>query len=308
MTRLTHSAAGFARSLQMSSARFFAFVEGRLDRTFTDRLMKQICSPKGIGYQVFAMKELPGNTGGKSALLSTFRDFRRRGLLASTAFGKVMACVFIADKDSDDFTRRRLRSPHIIYSQTYDLEGHLFSCGNLHQALADSCGITLQQAQSLIPNPTAWLHTATTNWKEWIALCLVSQLRGVNCGCTFDRPSQVNPAPLSPPDALAIANFKNQLARALDMSLVDLEKLFSAALRRVEASIQSGAPLKFFKGKWLHHLMQKHVEAQPRIPDAMTNGIGERLGISIVSQVAQTAQCRCSSHYIQPLQAIATTL
>ena len=74
MTRLTHSSGGFVRSLQMSSARIFAFVEGRLDRPFFDRLLSQVCNPVAIAYKVFAMKELPGGTGGKSALLATFRS------------------------------------------------------------------------------------------------------------------------------------------------------------------------------------------------------------------------------------------
>jgi hypothetical protein len=60
MTRLTHSHGGFVRSLQMSSVRVFAFVEGRLDRPFFDRLLAKVCNPIGIGYRVIAMKELPG--------------------------------------------------------------------------------------------------------------------------------------------------------------------------------------------------------------------------------------------------------
>lgn len=308
MTRLTHSDAGFIRSLQMSSARFFAFVEGRLDRPFFDRIMAQVCAPARIGYQVIAMKELPGGTGGKSALLATFRDLRTRGLLACVAFGKSMACVFIADKDSDDFTRKRLRSPHFIYSPTYDLEGHLFSCGDLHRALADACGITTQQAQTLVPDPVGWLRNAATLWKEWVALCLVSQLRGVNCGCTFDRPSQVNPNPLAQPDPAQVTAFKTQLASTLGIADTDLDGIFSTALRQVEASIHAGFPLKFFKGKWLGHMMQRHLEHQPRIAGATINGVGERLGVALVAQVAHHANCRCCGPYLQPLQAIAARL
>ena len=189
MTRLTHSSGGFVRSLQLSSARVFAFVEGRLDRSFFDRVLSQVCNPTAIAYRVFAMKELPGGTGGKSALISTFRRFRQSGLLACTAFGKSMICIFFADKDSDDFTRKQLRSPHLLYSPTYDLEGHLFSCGDLTRALADACGITTDQARLLVPDASAWLHSAATHWKDWIALCLVSQARAVNCGCTYDRTS-----------------------------------------------------------------------------------------------------------------------
>jgi hypothetical protein len=304
MTRLTHSSSGFVRSLQMSSARLFAFVEGRLDRSFFDRILSQVCDPAPVAYRVFAMKELPGGTGGKASLVSTFQSFRQRGLLACTVFGKSMACVFLADKDSDDFTRRQLRSPHLIYSPTYDLEGHLFSCGDLNRALADACGITSEQARALIPDPDVWLRNAAIHWKEWISLCLVSQSRRVNCGCTFDRTSQVNPDPLSPPDAQQVKAFKARLASALGVSQIVLEAEFVVACRRVGRSIDDGHPLRYFKGKWLGHLMQRYLESKPRIPDAVVSGIGERIGVSLVGQVALHSGCTCCAAYLPKLQGI----
>jgi hypothetical protein len=304
MTRLTHSSGGFIRSLQMSSARAFAFVEGRLDRPFFDRILAQVCNPQNIGYRIFAMKELPGGTGGKSALISTFQQFRQDGLLACTAFGKSMACIFLADKDSDDFTRKRLRSQHLIYSPTYDLEGHLFSCGDLTRALADACGITSEQAKLLVPDTGFWLQSAATHWRDWIALCLVSQASSINCGCTFDRTSQVNPDPLAAPDAVQVQAFKVRLASALGISQNDLESLFLNAIRRVDQSIRSGQPLRYFKGKWLGHLIQRHLESKPRIPDALISGVGERLSVSLVSQVALHTNCGCCAAYLPQLQGI----
>jgi hypothetical protein len=308
MTRLTHSQGGFIRSLQMSSARFFGFVEGRLDRPFFDRLLAQVCTPLGITYRVLAMKELPGGTGGKSSLIVTFRNFRSRGLLFCSAFGKTMACLFFADKDADDYTRKRLRSRHLVYSPTYDLEGHLFSCGDLHRALADACGVTLTQAQQLMPTPAVWLQSTASLWKEWIALCLLSQYHAVNCGCTFDRISQVNPDPFSAPVEAQIDAFKTQLAARVGISESEMHAVFLRAVRHVEASVQAGAPLRYFKGKWLAHLVQKHLEIQPRIPDANFSGIGERLGISLVAQVARSAHCSCCAPYEQQVRVVAALL
>lgn len=308
MSRLTHSSAGFIRSLQMTSARVLAFVEGRLDRPFFDRILQSACAQSAVEHRVFAMKELPGSTGGKANLISTFKDFRKRGLLACTAFGKSMVCLFFADKDCDDFTRKRLRSPHLIYTPTYDLEGYLFTCGDVHRALADACGITLQQSARLIPNPNMWLNGAASNWKDWIALCLVSQSRSVNCGCTFDRISQVNPDPLAGPDAAQIAAFRIRLATTLGISQQSLDAEVDAALLKVEASIRSGKPLLYFKGKWLSHVLQRHIEAQPRIPDANISGVGDRLGATLVAQVAQTPACGCSAAYLHSIQGLLALL
>lgn len=304
MSRLTHSTGGFVRSLQMSSAQVFAFVEGRLDRTFFDRLLSKICKPSTIAYQVFAMKELPGGTGGKSSLIATFKQFRQKGLLSCNPFGKSMICMFLADKDSDDFTRKQLRSPHLLYSPTYDLEGHLFSCGDLNRALADASGITADQARALVPNPNAWLQSAAAHWKDWIALCLVSQSKGVNCGCTYDRTSQVNPDPHAPPDSAQVVAFKSRLASALAISQNGLETQFLIARRQVERSISAGQPLKFFKGKWLSHLMQRHLESSPRIPDALISGVGERICISLLAYVASHSNCTCCAAYLPRMQGL----
>lgn len=308
MTRLTHSSGGFIRALQMSSARVFAFVEGRLDRPFFDRLLALECGPKHIEHRVFAMKELPGGTGGKSALISTFQLYRKNGLLACTAFGKSMTCIFLADKDADDFTKRRLRSPHLIYSPTYDLEGHLYSCGDLTRALSDACGITVEQAKVLVPDPKVWLQSAATNWKEWIALCLISQANSANCGCTFDRPSQVNPDPLAAPDSTQVAAFKLRLAQTLGISEINLSMAFQTAICNIERSIRAGQPLRYFKGKWLSHLMQRYLENKPRIPDALISGVGERLGISLLSQVARDANCGFCAAYLPQIQSIVARL
>lgn len=308
MTRLTHSKGGFVRSLQMSSASVFAFVEGRLDRAFFDRLFGQVCVPRGLRHQVIAMKELPGAAGGKSMLLSTFQAFRRQGLLMSVAFGKRMACIFLADKDADDYSRRKLRSPHLIYSPSYDLEGHLFTCGNLQRALADSCGITLQQAQYLIPNPETWLANAAETWKDWISLCLISQHWRVNCGCTFDRVSAINVDPFAPPNALQLENFKSALTAELNVTRDRFEQTYSITYRRVEASLNAGNPMKYFKGKWLSHLMQKFLEAKPRPADANFNGVGERLGVTLVAQVAVHANCTCCGPYTAEVSALVAHL
>jgi len=309
MTRLIHSNAGFIRSLQMSRARFFAFVEGRLDRVFFDRLLEQECCSREIGYQVFAMKELPGATGGKSVLLSNFQDFRGRGLLKTTAFGKTMACVFVADKDSDDFCGRQLRSPHLIYSPSYDLEAHLFNCGDLQRALADSCGITLEQARSLIPDPRAWLIGAARAWKDWIALCLICQCRRVNCGCTFDRQSAINPEPFGPPNAMELEAFKVKLTAALCISRAEFDDLYSTTSERVEASLRANEPMRFFKGKWLSHLIQSFLSSRPRPADANFNGVGERLTLTLVAQVGNNAHCCCCAPYAHKVRTLlASTL
>lgn len=297
MTRLTHSSGGFARSLQMSSASFFAFVEGGLDRPFFDRLIAAACAARGIKHQVIAVREIPGSAGGKIALLALFREYRRTGKLLSTAFGKTMVCAFFADKDSDDFSRSQLRSPHLFYTQTYDLEAHLFKCGDLQRALADACGLTLQQAKLLIPDQSAWLLDVATKWRDWTVLCLISQTKRVNCGCTYDRASAVNANLLGPPDAGAVESFKVRLCASLAISRHDFDLLFREVERRLNATLNSGQPLRYFKGKWLLHVLQRMLESAAKPADALINSAGDKVTTALLSQVASNPGCQCCAPF-----------
>ncbi len=297
MSRLIHSSAGFYRSLQMSSAQFFAFVEGGLDRPFFDRVLERELTDKQIKHQVVAVKEIPGFAGGKIALLGLFKRYRAEGKLGSNAFGKKMICAFFADKDSDDYSRRQLRSPNLIYTQTYDLESHLFSCGDLQRALADSCGMTMQQARVLIPDQDTWLSEIAMKWKSWTALCMISHSKNVNCGCTYDRHSAVNLHPFADPDPSELERFKLSLANAIHMSRVDFDSLFSRVERKLDGLLTSGMPLRYFKGKWLLNILQKHLECSTRPADALINSAGEKVIAALVAQVGSNGRCDCCSPF-----------
>lgn len=302
MSRLTHSAGGFLRSLQMSSAGFFAFVEGGIDRTFYERLLSISIDAAIIKYQVIAVREIPGSAGGKIALLQLFKLLRQRRQLSAVAFGKRMICAFFADKDGDDALGKKLRSPHLFYTSTYDLEGHLYNCGDLRRALADACGLTFQQASELILEQSAWLKLMVQNWKGWIILCLISQFKKVNCGCTYDRISDVNPNPLAGPDNARLEFYKSALIHATKISTEEFDALYLRFEKIVDSKIKKGNPLAYFKGKWLGHLLQKHIEGMPRVPDAATNSAGEKVVVALIAQVAVGDGCRCCSPYREDIK------
>lgn len=308
MTRLVHSQGGFVRSIQMSSARLFAFVEGRLDRVFFDRLIKRALNTSGLRHQVYAMKELPSTTGGKVAVIEMFLDFRKRGLLKFDAFGKSMVCMFFVDKDADDYTKKRRRSDHLVYSNTYDLEGHIGSCGDLHRALADACGVTHEQSLALVPSPSDFLEKVATQWTDWIALCLVSQKHSVNCGCTFDRVSQINAPPLSTPNTAQLEAFKVAMSTRIGIERDQFDNEFRTARRAVERSLTQNQPMKFFKGKWLAHVLQKHLESRPKPADANLNSVWDRVQSSLLAQIPSTGGCSCCVPYEPAVLKLAESL
>ncbi len=305
MTRLVHSEAGLLRSLQISKNTFFAFVEGALDRPFFDRLLSRTFANHVISPCVIAAKELPGATGGKPALLGFFETMRRKGQLVCDVFGKRQVCVFLPDKDVDDLTRKQYRSEHVVYTSTYDIEGHLFNCGDLSRAIADACGTTVQQAKEMIGDQKVWIDRHVNNWKEWTVLCLISQVKKVNCGCTFDRASAINPDFLQPPDIAKLNQFKGLLQQKLLLDQDQFARLFTLYARTLNRTISVNTPLRYFKGKWLKIILEHHLRQGFLVADANLNGSGERVVSTLVAQVGVREDCDLCNYYYEPLLKLA---
>jgi hypothetical protein len=308
MNRLTHSDKGFIRSLQISRGQLFVFVEGGLDRPFADRLIGLAFPNKTWQHQVIGMKEFPSNTGGKAALLTLFQLMRKRRQLDHVAFGKKMVCAFFADKDIDDLTRRRVRSAHFIYTQTYDLEGHLFQSGSLTEAVSDACLVTAQQATALIGNPSAWIRRHATNWKDWLVLCIISHKNNLNTGCSYSRPSNVNQNYLNPTDPTALQLHITTLQQALNISSTQFGRMFRSIESTVLNSLNSTNPLQYFKGKWLQLLLEKYLDAAPAIPDSNFKGASDRIASTLVAQTGTRTPCRLCDPFIGEIQRLGALL
>lgn len=300
MSRLIHSEAALIRSFQISGCNFFAFVEGGLDRPFYERLVIRVCGNSAIKYQITSSKELPGETGGKERLLKFFKELRKRNMLTSSKFGKKLVAVFFLDKDVDDLVKMKIRSKHVIYTDAYDLEGQLFSCGDLHRAVADACGMTTQQVSSLLGAQNTWVVTQVSNWIDWTVLCVLGQVTNTNRGCTFNRVSDINPNLIETVNLEKLITCKAALAKALSLSSTDFEILYSKYKKRVENSIQHQESLRFFKGKWLKSILEKYIATQNIVPDVSHNGAGDKVVSTLLAQVGH-ANCTCCSRVDPPL-------
>lgn len=296
MTRLRHTASGDVRAMQISTVQIFAYVEGGLDRPFTERLLALLV-PANIRRRVVAMKETEYSTGGKMPLTNHFNDLAGKGLLLDNSFGKPLINLYFMDKDADDALDKLISSPHVAYTPTYDLEGALICYGNLHHAISDAGLMTREQAGGLLGDVDKLLSDISRNWTDWITLCLVAQSKKKNFGCTFDRVSEINVDPLAPPDQVKLREWKTTSRTQLDLSDLEFDRLYTKFRKVVDNSIEGGEPLKYFKGKWLTHVLNKHIEAQPRIPDANIGGIVDRVLSVLVSHVAAHQNCNCSQRY-----------
>ncbi len=307
MSRLTHSEAGFWRTLQVSNSRLFVFTEGGLDRPFAERLIRFNFPSKSWSHQVIAIKEFPAAAGGKTALLKLFRALRKRKELSFSAFGKPMVCVIFADKDIDDVTRRKLRSDHLFYTPTYDVEGLLFLTGDLESAVSDACLVTRAQASGLIGGKTAFITEYVKRWTEWVSLCMLCHANGINAGCGYKQPSRINPNFVDHTDAALLAALVTQIRTQLGLSFAQFDALHKRYEKRFTNAL-GAEPLKYFKGKWLQLILQKHLDRQPKVPDSNVSSVGERVISALVAQVGATPGCASCAPYVATLQPLCAGL
>lgn len=304
-SRLRHSERGYFRSLQLSKKQLFMFVEGSLDRPFIERILDKHLDESL--FSIRAAKELPGGSGGKERLLDLHQDLLSKNLLFSENLGKKMAVLILMDKDVDDLLGVTLGCQHVIYTPSYDIEGHLLSCGRVTHALADAAGITRAQASAIIPDFLHWSKEIAKHWADWITLCLISHSHSINCGYSFKRPSSINPDPFSPPCAAKLQEAKQTLQRALALS----EEVFNAEYKQrhdqIREIIETKNPFLVFKGKWLESLLEIHCKKH-HIADANWNSLGPRVLSNILGQLDIPELCSCHDPFTTPIQQIAQRL
>ncbi|MBE7367126.1 hypothetical protein [Ramlibacter pallidus] len=294
MSRLTFSNGAFARKLQVSNSKVFAFVEGGLDRPFADRLLR--AESKGVWrYQVIGAKELPGETGGKPRLVRLYAWLRKKGMLRFNAYSKESVCMIFLDKDIDDLTRRGLRSDHVIYTESYDLEGDLFLNADLVAAVSDALGMTREQAGAFLGLPSTWIQAQVERWADWATLCVISQARQVKVGASFDRMSAINPDILGATDEAQLGEFKRKLKSELGCSGVRFSRMYDRYRKEILKCGSSEQPLRLFKGKWLAPILEKDASRRIGIPDISVQLAGQKVLTALVAQVGNSPTCTCCS-------------
>lgn len=193
--RLRFSTTGQRRRMEISRVDVFVFVEGMHDRPFYDRLCNEHLDSLSCQYSVHTGAELnaDGRTGGgKQRLLSYFEYLRESDGLYNTRFGKKKIAFFFLDKDVDDIAGEVRQSPHITYTEPYEVENYLFLHGNIIEACASAAALDVGSVRAEIGKPAHWRSKVFREWKEWVILCLFSHLNNLDVGCRFGRQSQVH--------------------------------------------------------------------------------------------------------------------
>ncbi|MDM8561787.1 DUF4435 domain-containing protein [Candidatus Marithioploca araucensis] len=262
MNRLRHSWKGYRRKMQMSSYQIFVFVEGKInDPYFYGEICRAVVSQSsGIRYTIRQAKEIPGDTGGKSALIAFFLYLKRNSALLDNFKDKKTGIIFFLDKDVDDLLRKQRRSEHVVYTQHYDVENHIFVEGNLGKAAAAAASMDYQQIIAGIGDYNNWRDQAAKKWKEWVKLCLFARKKDIGCECTYRNPSKINNPLYELLDSTTYAQYLNRLENRSGLSSVQFKMAFKRVSKLVDNLYAAGEHDRIFKGKWYAGFLEAKIK------------------------------------------------
>lgn len=269
----------------MSRARLHVFVEGRvLDAFVYGALCSREC-PGDFEYEIIRADQIPNYTkGGKVTLLAHFQKMRRAKRLVEDFKGIRHGVIFFADKDIDDVKRTKRRSPHLMYTPTYDIEAQVYEEGDLAEAVAATISLDPRVAQHDVSNPTDWREYARNLWRDWVELCMLSQMAGAKGVVNYSVSSQVNPSPGAAADQSLVAHHRTKIQSASQLTSHSFANLEARIARLVSRAYASGDEFRFFKGKWYPIVFEDLLRQLHPVELNRVQGFREHL----TSHVAQT--------------------
>lgn len=235
------------RSFQISRARINVMVEGReVDGYLYDKICHAELDATGVRFRVVRGDELAGGpAGGKAILLQFFDYLKRNAALERTGSYSTLFCL---DKDVDDLDRTRRRSPHVLYTPSYDIENLLVTNADLQDCAAAVMSMPTGAFSHLTPT-LMWCRAVQLTWMSWVALCLCARSFRVP-RANYNSRSQVNDPLHGPPDAGRVAAVLADIAASAGVPPSTVQTRYSTRVRMVTRSIRNGRGDEFFKGKW----------------------------------------------------------
>jgi hypothetical protein len=301
MSRLTHSPAGFLKGLQISRKHLFAFVEGvSNDEYFYSRICEIVCRGTGLDFECNVARNLPGGAGGKKALLKFLEYARRSSKLASKFKDKTTVLVFFVDKDIDEILRRKLRSPHVVYTKFYDIESHLFAEGNLTEAAAATGSVDRRLVAAAFGPPADWRLNKALLWKDWIKLCVFCQRYSVKGSSNYGARSEINENTFGPRDDAKLKAKVAQLRTQAGLIPAVFNRRLETTSRQVDRLYDDGRHDEIFKGKWYSAFAEEDLAAIAGRQRA--RGTGSRIATALAVTIDFDADW--SRHFRDPVAAL----
>ena len=268
--------------MRMSSSRVFVLVEGRdTDPFFYGELCRPVCNAQALAYEIVRADRVSAG-GGKNNLVNLYEYLLSAESLVMQVRGSTSWCIFFFDKDIDDILRDLINSAHIVYTPYYCVENALFLHGDVVRAAASSSALDAARIQARLQESGAWRRDTAERWKEFVALCIISQKYKAPSSCHYGRDmSPLNVPPESATNAAELTASKALLQHRLAMTAEQFDRKFRAAIRLVERIYRINAHDLVFSGKWYYEILMRQIhlaaDGQGYNRHALKNGLAASL-------------------------------
>lgn len=306
VNRLHHSYSGHLRSMQMSATQLFVFVEGKQCDPY---FFAEICSTalnQQVSYKISTAQEIPGNSGGKQALIAFFAFLRHRKSLVSSLGGQRTACIFFLDKDVDDLQHRKKRSLHAVYAEHYDVQNYVFQHGDLAKGTAAAASVDPRRLEGDLGDAPRWCKHVAMLWRDWLALCLWLLEDGIPCEANYRVLSRVQTRHCGPTNVGSHRAFIRDLAKRTGVPVPELTLRLSLTVDKVERYFARGEHHRIFKGKWFAAILADDVDRIMAGDPYDKHGLAGRLPSAIAATLNFSEPW--TEHFKQPLRDIAAML
>ncbi|MGA1813320.1 hypothetical protein VH571_13155 [Frondihabitans sp. 4ASC-45] len=290
----------------MSRAKLQVFVEGRdLDSYVYGRICRSAL-PHLFDYRTTRADELtPAGTGGKQALLAFFSNLRRKKQLVVDFKGQKSGTLFFLDKDLDDLLRKQKRSPHVVYTRSYDIEAEVFREGDIVDAVAALCSLdpTAVQARQ---QPTDWRHLALNSRRDWVDYCVAAKTHPSLNLTSYSNVSLMHSKGQLQTDPLKVATISARLAAECSTAGLSLTQVKLKAARQVSRSYASSGGYEVFKGKWFPEVIHTLAVSHFPVEAGRVTSFKSRLAGHMAQSMSM--QAPWVQHYSTPIVAIVAQL
>lgn len=306
MKRLHHSYAGHLRLMQMSTTQLYVFVEGKqCDPYFFAKICAATLDSQ-VTYEVSTARQIPGDSGGKQTLLKFFSYLRSRSSLTTDLSGQKTACIFFLDKDVDDLQRRKKRSPHLVYTQHYDVQNYVFDNGDLTKGGAAAASVDPRRLEADLDDASQWCCHVATHWKDWVALCLQLLEDEIPCEANYRVLSRVQTRLCGPTDQTALRSLTRDIARRTHIPVAELRRRLKTSTNKVDRYFRRGDHHRIFKGKWLGSILADDIDRIMAGDPYDANGLSGRLPSAVAATLDFSETW--TDNFRQPLRNIAAML
>jgi hypothetical protein len=209
--------------------------------------------------------------------LRFFEYLKDRGALFDDFQGKKTLSVFFLDKDVDDLTGRIMDSPHILYTEHYEHENYLFRHGDVVTGAATAAAIDPAVIRQTLGDVPRWRRGCADLWRDWVTLCVYSQIYNVTSIPNYGVRSRVNTDCFGDIDAALLEGHRRDLSQASGISEVDFELRLAVITTRVNDLYRQNKHDSVFKGKWYASFLENRVRTAAGVGGYDQNGFEGRL-------------------------------